>query len=158
MIEYNFLIQNYLFYIILCPLFINILKINSIIVHLGSFLVISLFNLLFIKYTNLISLWLNFCIFTFLVCIYIFVYGALETSISIKILNKLEKKKTILLSYITKKIVEKSFFKRMNILLRKKKKSKKNKKYALTISGQKIIKLIDKIRNILKLDNLGFYK
>lgn len=158
MIEYNFLIQNYLFYIILCPLFINILKINSIIVHLGSFLVISLFNLLFIKYTNLISLWLNFCIFTFLVCIYIFVYGALETSISIKILNKLEKKKTILLSYITKKIVEKSFFKRMNILLRKKMISKKNKKYALTISGQKIVKLIDKIRNILKLDNLGFYK
>ena len=158
MIEYNFLIQNYLFYIILCPLFINILKINSIIVHLGSFLVISLFNLLFIKYTNLISLWLNFCIFTFLVCIYIFVYGALETSISIKILNKLEKKKTILLSYITKKIVEKSFFKRMNILLRKKMISKKNKKYALTISGQKIVKMIDKIRNILKLDNLGFYK
>ena len=158
MIEYNFLIQNYLFYIILCPLFINILKINSIIVHLSSFLVISLFNLLFIKYTNLISLWLNFCIFTFLVCIYIFVYGALETSISIKILNKLEKKKTILLSYITKKIVEKSFFKRMNILLRKKMISKKNKKYALTISGQKIVKLIDKIRNILKLDNLGFYK
>lgn len=158
MIEYNFLIQNYLFYIILCPLFINILKINSIIVHLGSFLVISLFNLLFIKYTNLISLWLNFCIFTFLVCIYIFVYGALETSISIKILNKLEKKKTILLSYITKKIVEKSFYKRMNILLRKKMISKKNKKYALTISGQKIVKMIDKIRNILKLDNLGFYK
>lgn len=158
MIEYNFLIQNYLFYIILCPLFINILKINSIIVHLGSFLVISLFNLLFIKYTNLISLWLNFCIFTFLVCIYIFVYGALETSISIKILNKLEKKKTILLSYITKKIVKKSFFKRMNILLRKKMISKKNKKYALTISGQKIVKMIDKIRNILKLDNLGFYK
>ena len=36
--------------------------------------------------------------------------------------------------------------------------SKKNKKYALTISGQKIVKMIDKIRNILKLDNLGFYK
>ena len=91
-------------------------------------------------------------------CIYIFVYGALETSISIKILNKLKKKKTILLSYITKKIVEKSFFKRMNILLRKKMISKKNKKYALTISGQKIVKMIYKIRNILKLDNLGFYK
>ena len=46
----------------------------------------------------------------------------------------------------------------MNILLRKNDIKEKNKKYALTISGQKIVKMIDKIRNILKLDNLGFYK
>ena len=36
--------------------------------------------------------------------------------------------------------------------------SKKNKKYVLTTSGQKTVKIIAEIRNILKLDNLGFYK
>lgn len=158
MIEFSFLIQNYLLYIILCPLLINISNINSIIVHLSIFFVILIFNLFFIEYTNLISIWINFCVFTFFICIYIFVYGALETSISIKILNELQKKKTILISYITKKIVEKSLLKRIDILLRKKMISKKNKKYVLTTSGQKTVKIIAEIRNILKLDNLGFYK
>tara|TARA_B100002019_G_C21130236_1_gene527898 strand:- start:518 stop:889 length:372 start_codon:yes stop_codon:yes gene_type:complete len=122
------------------------------------FFVILIFNLLFIEYTNLISIWINFCLFTFFTCIYIFIYGALETSISIKILNDLEKRKIILINYITKKIVEKSLLKRIDILLRKKMILKKNKKYVLTTSGQKTVKMMVKIRNILKLDNLGFYK
>ena len=158
MIEYIFLIKNFLIYIILCPLFINFLRINSIVIHLSIFFIILIFNLFYIAHLNLISIWLNFCVFTFLVCIYIFIHGALETSISIKILNELEKKKIISISYITKKIVGKSLSKRINSLLRKKMISKKNGKYSLTISGQKIVKMIVSMRNIFKLKNLGFYK
>ena len=158
MIEFSYLIQNYLLYIVLCPLLINIFNINSILIHLSIFFVILIFNLLFIDYTNLISIWINFCLFTFFICIYIFIYGALETSISIKILNHLEKRKVISISYITKKIVERSLLKRINTLLKKKMILKRNKKYALTTSGQKTVKMIVKIRNIFKLDNLGFYK
>ena len=89
---------------------------------------------------------------------YIFIYGALETSISIKTLNELDNKRAVLLSYITKKIVEKNLLKRIDTLLKKRMIIKKNDKYSLTVSGQKIVKMIALIRRILKLENLGFYK
>jgi len=72
--------------------------------------------------------------------------------------NYLKKRKVISISYIKKKIVERSLLKRINTLLKKKMILKRNKKYALTTSGQKTVKMIVKIRNIFKLDNLGFYK
>ena len=125
MIEYIFLIKNFLIYIILCPLFINFLRINSIVIHLSIFFIILIFNLFYIAHLNLISIWLNFCVFTFLVCIYIFIHGALETSISIKILNELEKKKIISINYITKKNCWEKFIKKNKFLIKKKNDIKK---------------------------------
>lgn len=158
MIEFSFLFQSYLSYLILCPLLKTLFKLNSIIIQLSVFFIISLFNLFFVEYINIISMWINFCVFSFLVCMYIFIYGALETSISIKTLNELDNKKAVLLSYITKKIVEKNLLKRIDTLLKKRMIIKKNDKYSLTVSGQKIVKMIALIRRILKLENLGFYK
>lgn len=157
MIKYYLLFYYFVTYIILCPVLIKILKFNSIIIQMLIFILISLINLIIFDFDNLISIWINFCIFAFFVCFYIFIYGALETSISIKILHKLAGR-NFSLEEITNKIVKKSLLKRISTLVSKNMIIKKNNYYSLTIKGLKIIKVIIFIRKIFKLKNLGFYK
>jgi|TARA_B100001173_G_scaffold252558_1_gene223719 hypothetical protein len=157
MIEYLLLIYNIVIFIILTPLLIKFFRFNSIIIQFAVYILILIINTLVLGSEDLILIWISFCFFSFFVCIYIFIYGALETSISIKILNELEKK-DLYIKDITDKIVKKSLFKRINILKKKNMVIRKKNKYSLTLEGFKVIKKINLIRKIFKLENLGFYK
>ena len=72
-------------------------------------------------------------------------------------LNYLAKKKTVNTHNLTNKIILKSFYTRINNLIKKKMIIKKRKKYILTQSGIKMVNKLNKVKKLFKLKKLGFY-
>ena len=72
-------------------------------------------------------------------------------------LNYLAKKKAVNTHNLTNKIILKSFYTRINNLIKKKMIIKKRKKYILTQSGIKMVNKLNKVKKLFKLKKLGFY-
>ncbi len=158
MTDYLNFFYNIIAFIIFTPLIIKLFSFNIIILKLSTYILIFIFNSIILKYESLISVWIHFCLYSFFVCIYIFIYGAIETSVSIKILNFLSKKKVKTRNNITRNIILSNLNKRVNNLIKKKLIKKKQDRYILTKKGIGITRKLNYIIKILNLKNLGFYK
>ena len=128
MTEYLKLFYLIIAYIVIVPFCVKSLRVNAIVTKLISYFFIFILHIFIFEYENNVSIWVIYCFYSFFVCIYIFIYGALETSISVKILNYLTKKRAVNINNLTNKIVLKSFYIRINNLIKKKMIIKKKKK------------------------------
>ena len=157
MIEFINFLYLFAIFVILSPIVIQIINLNPIIVQLSLYFIIFFFYV-FNFSLELIDAWTIYCLFTFFVCIYIFISGAISTSVSIKVLKFLANKKYASINQITKKIIKNNLNIRINTLKTKKLIVRKKKLYRLTNSGLKKVDNIKYIRKLFKLKNLGFYK
>ena len=157
MTEYLKLFYLIIAYIVIVPFCVKSLRVNAIVTKFISYFFIFILHIFIFEYQNTVSIWVIYCFYSFFVCIYIFIYGALETSISVKMLNYLAKKKAVNTHNLTNKIILKSFYTRINNLIKKKMIIKKRKKYILTQSGIKMVNKLNKVKKLFKLKKLGFY-
>lgn len=157
MLEFTNFLYLFTIFVILSPIVIQIINLNPIIVQLSLYFIIFFFYV-FNFSLELINAWTTYCLFTFFVCIYIFISGAISTSVSIKVLKFLTNKKYVTINQITKKIIKNNLNIRINTLKTKKLIVRKKKLYKLTNSGLKKVDNIKYIRKFFKLKNLGFYK
>lgn len=155
--EYLKLFYLIITYIIIVPFCVKSLRINAIVTKLIAYFFIFILHFFIFEYENIVLIWIIYCFYSFFVCIYIFIYGALETSISVKMLNYLAEKKAVNTYSLTNKIVLKSLHKRIYNLIKKKMIIKKRKKYILTKLGFEMVNRLNKVKKLLKLKNLGFY-
>ena len=157
MTEYLKLFYLIIAYIVIVPFCVKSLRVNAIVTKFISYFFIFILHIFIFEYQNTVSIWVIYCFYSFFVCIYIFIYGALETSISVRMLNYLSKKKVVNTYDLTNKIILKSLYKRINNLITKKMIMKKREKYFLTHSGIKMINKLNKVKKLFKLKKLGFY-